>query len=97
MGGGGGDIITSRGNHTHNLLRLSLESAAVRCTLGYILYALEKILGKHEPSSPVVSVLYIAYFLVGGGGGSDKGGGKKRDDGDDNDHDHDEEEDKEDK
>ena len=53
---------------------------------------MEKIWGRHVPSSPVVLGSYIASFSVGRGGGGDKGGGKKRDDNDDDDN-HDDEED----
>ena len=84
-GGGRDKISTSQGDCPHNLIRLSVEAAAVRCTLGEILYALEKRLVRHVPSSPVVSGLYIASFRGGGGGGSDKGGGRKRDDNDNHD------------
>nr|CAG8460882.1 2682_t:CDS:10 [Entrophospora candida] len=34
-----------------NLLELSIEAAKARCTVGEISYALEKIWGRHEPSS----------------------------------------------
>ena len=84
-GGGRDKVSTSQGDCPHNLIRLSVEAAAVRCTLGEILYALEKRLVRHVPSSPVVSGLYIASFRGGGGGGSDKGGGRKRDDNDNHD------------
>ena len=73
------EISTSQGDHPQNILRLSVEAAADRCTLGDISYTLEKIWGRHVPSSPVVSGSYIASFCGIGGGGGDKGGGKKRD------------------
>ena len=37
------DICTIRGNHPHNLLRLFVEAAAVRCMLGETSLTLEKI------------------------------------------------------
>ena len=73
------EISTSRGDYPHNLLRLSVEAAAVRCTFGEISYVLEKRWGRHVPSSPFLSGLYIASFCGGVGGGGNKGRGKKRD------------------
>ena len=74
-----------------------MEAVAVQCTLFEISYALKNIWGRHVPSSPVVSSLYIASFRGAGGGGDNKGGEKKRDDYDNNNDDHDYEEEKEDK
>ena len=70
-----------------------MEAVAVQCTLFEISYALKNIWGRHVPSSPVVSSLYIASFRGAGGGGGNKGGGNKRDDNDA----HDDKEDKEEK
>ena len=91
------DISTSRGDHSHNLLRLSVEAVAFRCTMGEISYALENRLGRHAHSSPVISGSYNTSFCGGGGGGGDKGRGKKRDDDNDNNDNHDDKEDEEDK
>ena len=74
-----------------------MDAVAFRCTLGEILYALDKIWVRHMPSSPVVLDLYIASFCGGREGGSNKEGGKKRYNDDDNNDNHDEEEEKEDK
>ncbi|CAG8455472.1 11467_t:CDS:10 [Ambispora leptoticha] len=45
-----------------NLLELSIEAAKARCTVGEISYALEKIWGRHEPSSRVASGAYKSAF-----------------------------------
>ena len=70
---------------------LSVEAAAVQCTLGEISYALEKRWVRHVPSSPVKLVSYIASFCGNGGGGGYKGGGKNRDNENDDDDNHDDE------
>ena len=36
------EIVSIRGDYPNNILRLSVEAAAVRCTLEETLYALEK-------------------------------------------------------
>ena len=90
------EISTSWGDHPQNLLRLSVETAAVRCILGEISYALQKGWRRYVPSSPVVSGLYIASFRSGRRGGGDKGGGNKRDDNNGDNNKHDDKEDKED-
>ena len=59
------EIITSRGDHTQNLLRLSVEAEDVQCKLGEIYYALEKRWVRHALSSSVVSGSYIASFCGG--------------------------------
>ena len=71
---------------------LSVEAAAVQCTLGVISYALEKRWVRHVPSSPIVSGSYTTSFQVGRGRGGNKGGGKTRYDDDDDDHDDEEDE-----
>eukprot|EP00979_Chaetoceros_neogracilis_P000890 scaffold187_cov266-Chaetoceros_neogracile.AAC.20 len=53
---------TSRGDDPDNLLRLSIEAAKVRCTLGEISYALEKVWGRHRPTSSVVQGAYGSAF-----------------------------------
>ncbi|CAJ0862451.1 14440_t:CDS:10 [Entrophospora sp. SA101] len=45
-----------------NLLELSIEAAKARCTVGEISYALEKIWGRHEPSSRVASGAYKSAY-----------------------------------
>ena len=72
-----------------------MEAAVVLCTLGEILYFLEKRWGSHVPSSPVVLGSCIASFRGRGGGGGYKGGGNERDD-DDDDENNDNNDDKED-
>ncbi len=53
---------TSKGAHPMNLLRLSVEAARARCTLGEISDALEAQWGRHTPSSAVVQGAYMATF-----------------------------------
>ena len=53
---------TSAHDDPDNLLRLSIEAAKVRCTLGEISYALEKVWGRHRPTSNVVQGAYSAAF-----------------------------------
>ena len=85
------EISTSWGNYPQNLQRMSVEAAAVRCTLGEILYALDNRWGNHIPSSPVVLGSYISSFRGSRRGNGNKGRGKKRDDNNDNkDNNHDE-------
>ncbi|KAG9287437.1 hypothetical protein G9A89_023809 [Geosiphon pyriformis] len=45
-----------------NLLELSIKAAETRCTVGEISYALEKIWGRHEPSSRVASGAYKSAY-----------------------------------
>ena len=85
------EINTSKVNHPQNLLRMYVEAGAVQCMLGEISYALEKRWGRHGPSYPIVSSLYIASFCGGGLGGGNKGGGKKTDNNNNNDEEEDEE------
>jgi len=49
---------TSHGQDPNNLLRLAIEAARVRCTLGEISQALENAWGRHSPTSTVVQGLY---------------------------------------
>jgi methylmalonyl-CoA mutase len=49
-------------NGTGNLLDLSIKAARVRCTLGEISEALEKVYGRYAPRSPAVSGAYISAF-----------------------------------
>ena len=56
------DRITSQGDDPNNLMRLSIEAAKVRCTLGEISQALENAWGRHVPSSTVVQGAYSASF-----------------------------------
>ncbi|RUP46829.1 hypothetical protein BC936DRAFT_146477 [Jimgerdemannia flammicorona] len=45
-----------------NLLALSIEAAKARCTVGEISYSLEKIWGRHQPTSRVVSGAYRSEY-----------------------------------
>ena len=56
------DRNTSHGDDPDNLLRLSIEAAKARCTLGEISLALENVWGRHRPSSSVVQGAYSAAF-----------------------------------
>ena len=58
----GPDASTSKGDNEMNLLRLSIEAARARCTLGEISAALEKAWGRHVPSTSVVQGAYSATF-----------------------------------
>jgi len=58
---------TSRGDDPDNLLRLSIEAARVRCTLGEISLALENVWGRHRPTSTVVQGAYSASFSTKSG------------------------------
>ena len=49
---------TSRGHDPNNLLKLAVEAARVRCTLGEISQSLENAWGRHIPTSTVVQGLY---------------------------------------
>ena len=53
---------TSKGSHPMNLLKLSVEAARARATLGEISDALEVKWGRHTPSSAVVQGAYMATF-----------------------------------
>ncbi len=46
----------------NNLLKLAVEAARVRATLGEISFALEKVWGRHVASSQVVQGAYSASF-----------------------------------
>ncbi|CAG8524617.1 13567_t:CDS:10, partial [Racocetra fulgida] len=45
-----------------NLLELAIEASKVRCTVGEISYALEKVWGRHEPTSRVASGAYKSAY-----------------------------------
>lgn len=53
---------TSDGNHPMNLLRLSVEAAKARCTVGEISDALESDWGRYVPDTSVVQGAYSAVF-----------------------------------
>lgn len=53
---------TSRGDDPNNLLRLCIDAAKARCTLGEMSYALEKVWGRHVPTTSVVQGAYNASF-----------------------------------
>src|SRR5690606_1198603 len=53
---------TSNGNHPMNLLKLSVDAARARATLGEICFALEKVWGRHVPSTKVVQGAYKNEF-----------------------------------
>jgi len=54
---------TSDGEHPMNLLNLAVEAARVRCTIGEISDALEKVWGRHVPDSSVVQGAYRTEFF----------------------------------
>lgn len=45
-----------------NLLELSINASRVRCTVGEISYALEKVYGRHQPESRVISGAYSGEY-----------------------------------
>ncbi|KAG5177563.1 methylmalonyl-CoA mutase-domain-containing protein [Tribonema minus] len=53
---------TAKGSHPMNLLRLSIEAARARCTLGEISSALEAVWGRHHPRGSVVHGAYGASY-----------------------------------
>ena len=53
---------TGKGSHPENLLRLSIEAARVRCTLGEISDALRGVWGEHKPRDSVVQGAYAQSF-----------------------------------
>ena len=57
---------TGKGSHPDNLLRLSIEAARVRCTLGEISDALRGVWGEHRPRDSVVQGAYAQSFGDGG-------------------------------
>lgn len=57
---------TGSGKHPMNLLRLSVEAARVRCTLGEISDALRSVWGDHKPTGGVVQGAYSGSFQQSG-------------------------------
>jgi len=53
---------TSNGDHPQNLLKLAIDAARVRCTLGEISDALEAKWGRHVPKTQVVQGAYRQEF-----------------------------------
>lgn len=53
---------TSDGDHPQNLLKLAIDAARLRCTLGEISDALEEHWGRYIPSSKVVQGAYRQEF-----------------------------------
>jgi methylmalonyl-CoA mutase len=59
---------TGSGAHPDNLLKLSIDAARARCTLGEISDALRAVWGEHRPRDGVVQGAYAANFAHGDGG-----------------------------
>jgi methylmalonyl-CoA mutase len=57
---------TGKGSHPMNLLRLSVEAARARCTLGEISDALEQVWGRYKPLNQVVQGAYRREYGAGG-------------------------------
>jgi len=53
---------TSRGDDPDNLMKLCVDAAKARCTLGEMSDALEKAWGRHVPQTSVVQGAYTASF-----------------------------------
>lgn len=58
------DRCTSKGDDPDNLLRLSIEAAKARCTVGEISLALENVFGRHKASNTVVQGAYKKAYSV---------------------------------
>lgn len=58
-------VSTSAGSHPQNLLRLAVQAARARATLGEISAALESSWGRHVASTKVVQGAYSASFTGG--------------------------------
>lgn len=56
---------TSYGDDPKNLLRLSIECARVRCTLGEMSLALDKAWGRHTPNMSMIQGAYVDSFNSG--------------------------------
>ena len=63
---------TSAGSHPQNLLRLAVEAARARATLGEISDALEAKWGRHVADSRVVQGAYSAAFTKGSASAAEK-------------------------
>jgi methylmalonyl-CoA mutase len=57
---------TGKGTHPLNVLKLSVEAARARATLGEISAALESVWGRHVPATQVVQGAYSATFNQSG-------------------------------
>jgi len=64
---------TSHGDNPNNLLKLCIDAARARCTLGEISSALETVWGRHVPSTSVVQGAYSASFTSHSGSGGSAG------------------------
>jgi methylmalonyl-CoA mutase len=56
------ELTSAARSGTGNLLELSVDAAAARCTVGEISSALEQIFGRFQPRSSVVSGAYKSAF-----------------------------------
>lgn len=65
-------VSTSKGDDPDNLMRLCIECASARCTLGEMSFALEKAWGRHVPATGMVQGAYNAAYKTGAGGNSKK-------------------------
>lgn len=57
---------TSDGDHPYNLLKLSVDAARARCTVGEISAALGSVWGEHEPRNEVVQGAYAGAWADAG-------------------------------
>ena len=64
------DVSTSDGDDPDNLMKLAIDAAKARCTLGEISLALENAWGRHVPTTGVVQGAYSASFNDAGPSGS---------------------------
>jgi methylmalonyl-CoA mutase len=64
------EVSTSNGDDPDNLMKLCVDAAKARCTLGEISLALENAWGRHVPTTGVVQGAYSASFNDVGPSGS---------------------------
>jgi methylmalonyl-CoA mutase len=54
--------LAAEGKQSENLLKLAIDAARARCTVGEISYALEKSWGRHKPQTRVISGAYKSAY-----------------------------------
>jgi methylmalonyl-CoA mutase len=69
---------TSQGSDPDNLLKLSIDAARARCTLGEISLSLEKAWGRHVPTTSVVRGAYAASYATSAAAVANKTSAKEK-------------------
>eukprot|EP00944_MAST-04C_sp_MAST-4C-sp1_P000275 g275.t1 len=67
------DMSSGDGNHPQNLLKLAIDAARARCTVGEIADALEASWGRHNATPTVAHGAYSSQFIGGDEDGTDIG------------------------